>query len=258
MRIFESKKLRFAAVSILLTSLLFLLSIPPYSTQIFWVILPSLIAVVATYFVLVYPSGIEVATLLLLPLLLTFGATVNQYFFPNFHLVFKVGSWVSFFFLFYVLLLSLNIFRVERMEGESIPLEKAAKPAVFLFSFLSMFLLLTVLYRLDLGVIVNTLAVFFLGFVLSVNFFWFLTLSDLIERRFFLGAAAVGLGVAQLSIALSFFPWEAFLRGLTEGVFFYAVLGVARAYFEKHLRYRIVFEYIVLSVIVFIFVRFFS
>ncbi|OGC55642.1 hypothetical protein A2797_01080 [candidate division WWE3 bacterium RIFCSPHIGHO2_01_FULL_48_15] len=259
--IFASKRLRFFAVSAFLAGLLVLLS--SYTTdnilaQFVALFLPPIFAIFLTYLTLERPGGIEIVTLLLLPAILVAGASLNQYFFPNLHLVFKLGSWLSFFSIFYLLLLSLNIFRVERVKKESIPLEKVAKPAIFLFSFLAMFLLLTVLYKLALGVVFSTLVVFLISFVLSLNFFWFLTLSNLFERRFFLGAAVVAGGLAQVSLAFSFFPWESFLRALSEGVFFYSMLGIARAYYERHLRYRIVIEYIIVALAVFLFTRVFS
>src|SRR3989344_4903843 len=216
--IFASKRLRFFAVSAFLAGLLALLS--SYTTdnilaQFVALFLPPIFAIFLTYLTLERPGGIEIVTLLLLPAILVAGASLNQYFFPNLHLVFKLGSWLSFFSIFYLLLLSLNIFRVERVKKESIPLEKVAKPAIFLFSFLAMFLLLTVLYKLAGG-------------------------------------------VAQVSLAFSFFPWESFLRALSEGVFFYSMLGIARAYYERHLRYRIVIEYIIVALAVFLFTRVFS
>ena len=86
--------------------------------------------------------------------------------------------------------------------------------------------------------------------------FWFLNLSDLMERRFFAAAAAVGLAVVQISLAFSFFPWKAHLRGISEAVFFYAALGISRAYYEKHLKLSIAVEYILVSLAVFLFARF--
>lgn len=259
--VFKSKRLRFFLSSAVLVGLLVLTSLYQSSVQVIQILevfAPAAAAVLLTYFSLDSPGGIEVITLLLLPFVLTLGASANQYFFPNLHLAFKIGSWSSFFLIFYILLLSLNIFRVERMKEEEIPLEKVAKPAIFLFSFLAMFLLLTVVYKLALGVVFSTLIVFFFSFILSLNFFWFLTLSNLFEQRFFLGATIVAVGLAQVSLAFSFFPWESFLRALSEGVFFYALLGVARAYYEEHLRYRIVVEYIVVALAVFFFTRIFS
>lgn len=252
----KSKRIGFLFVSLFLGGLLAFLSLSPYRGEWAWIFSLPCVAVLLTYFALGKPSGIEVITLLFLPVVVAFGAAVNQYFFPNFHLIIKTGSWLAFAVVFYILLLSLNVFRVERVKGEKIPLERAARPIIFLACFLSVFLILTAFYKLGLNAAFSTLMVFLLGFVMAVIFFWFLTLSDLFEQRFFIGAAAVGLGLAQVSLAYSFFPWEAYLRGLSEGVFFYAILGVARAYYEKHLRPSIILEYILLSLAVFLLARF--
>jgi hypothetical protein len=252
-----SKRVRFIFISLILTSGLVLLSCPPYDTQVQWIFFLALLALFFTNLILGGTSGIEKFTLLLLPATLTLGAGLSQFFFPNFTTVFKVGGWVSFFLAFYITLLALNIFKVIRLRGETIPLERVARPTAFLLSFVAVFLLLTAVYKFSYGVWIEVPLVFLIGFILSLSFLWTLTLSDLFEREHLLGSLLVGLGLAQVSIALSFYPWEAFLRGLTEATFFYALLGVARAYFEKHLKYSIVFEYAVLALIVFFVARVF-
>jgi len=255
--LFANKKIRFAATSALMTAALVFLSSAPYISTINWTLLMPLLALFLTYFALGRPGGIEVITLLLLPVAVSFGAGLGQYFFPNFQAALKVFLWGSFFASFYLLLLALNVFRVERLKGDKIPLERAARPASFILSFLAAFLLFTAVYKLELGVLLTAALIFGLGFLLSLNLFWFFSLTDFFEKKQFAGALVVGLGIAQISLAFSFFPWEAHLRGLSEGVFFYAILGVARAYFEKHLKYSIVLEYILLSLAVFLLVRFF-
>jgi len=252
-----SKRFRFLAVSVLLSLGLFFISSPPYSELFGWALAFPAAALILTYFSLGRPEGIEVLTLTMMPFLVSLGASLNQYFYPNFSLPTKVVSWISFAAVFYITLLAMNVFRVSRMREEKIPLVKAARPAVFILSFLAAFLLLTALYKLALGVALTTAAVFGIGFLISLNLFWFFSTTDLFEREQFVGAAAVGLGLLQISLALSFFPAKPHLRGLSEAVFFYAILGVARAYFEKHLKYAIVLEYILLSLAVFLFVRFF-
>lgn len=252
-----SKRIRFLLVSIILTLGLVFLSSPPYSTQISWVYILALLAVFLTNFVLGGTVGIEKLTLLLLPAALTLGAGFSQFFFPNFTTLFRVGGWVSFFLAFYITLLALNIFKVVRIKGEVIPLERVARPTLFLLSFVAAFLLLTMIYKHALGVGVEIPLVFLMGFILSLPFLWALTLADLLERDHLLGAFLVGIGLAQISAALSFYPWEAFLRGLVEATFFYALLGIARAYFERHLKYSIVLEYIALTLVVFFLARIF-
>ena len=252
-----SKRVRFITVSLVLTLGLVFLSRPPYNAQIQWVYLLVFLALFFTNLVLGGTVGVERLTLLLLPAVLTLGAGFSQFFFPNFTTVFKVGGWLGFFLAVYVALLSLNIFKVIRVRGESIPLERVARPTAFLLSFVAAFLLLTTVYKLSFGVWVEAPLVFLIGFILSLSFLWALALSDFFERDHLLGSFLVGMGLAQVSIALSFYPWEAFLCGLTEATFFYALLGIARAYFERHLKYSIVLEYIAIVLVVFILARVF-
>lgn len=252
-----SKRARFISVSLLLTLGLVALSHPPYNTKIQWIFFLAFLAPFLTNLSLGGTVGIERFTLLLPPTVLTLGAGFSQFFFPNFTAIFKVGGWLSFFLAIYISLLALNIFKVIRVKKEPIPLERIARPTASLLSFVVAFLLLTVVYKLSLGVAAEVPLVFLIGFILSLSFLWTLTLSDLFERDYLLGAFLVGLGLTQVSVALSFYPWEAFLRGLTEATFFYALLGVSRAYFERHLKYSIVLEYVALTLVVFFLARIF-
>lgn len=246
-----SKRIRFIFVSAILTLGLVLLSRLSVDAQLRWVYLLPLISIFLTNYAFGGTSGIERFTLLLLPACLTLGAGFSQLFFPNVTLIFRIGGWLSLFLAVYIALLALNIFKVIRVRKEPIPLGQVARPTIFFLSFVAAFLLLTAAFKLSLGVWVELPLVFLIGFVLSLSFLWLLTLSDLFEGDHLLGAFLVGTGLAQVSAALSFYPWEAFLRGLTAATFFYALLGVARVYFEKHLKYSIVFEYIVIVLAVF-------
>src|SRR3972149_1596192 len=223
------KRVRFLLVSLGLGAALVALSSPPYGQSLGWSLLLPLLTWILSFWSFGGLGGIEVLTLPLLPTLVSLGASLNQYFFPNLSLPFKVISWIAFTASFYILLLAVNVFLVGRQRRERIPLEKAARPAVFLFAFVDSFISLTV--------------------------FWFYSLTDLLEKTQLLGAVAVGLLAVQISLAFSFFPWKAHLRGLSEGVFFYTFLGVARAYFGRHLTYAIVVEYIFLALSVFLAIR---
>jgi hypothetical protein len=247
-----SKRVRFVLASLLLTFGLAFLSFPPYNTQIYWVFLLSLLSLFVANFVIGGAVGIERFTLLVLPVSLTLGASFSQFFFPNFNSVFKAVGWVSFFLAIYATFLALNVFKVIRIKGETIPLKRAARPTVFLLSFVAAFLLLTAIHKLSLGVWLETPLVFVIGFSLSLSFLWALTASDIFVRDQMLGAFLVGVGLVQAVVAFSFHPWKAFLQGLAEATFFYALLGVSRAYLERHLKYSIVFEYIAIILVVFL------
>lgn len=245
----RNKRFRFFLVSFFLTVILALLASQESLALVFVLPVASLLLLPL---VLGRLSGVEVITFPILPILFSMGAALGQYLFPNFHPVVKAISWFAFFSGIYVLLLALNVFKVSRVRKESIPLEKAAEPVVFIFAFASAFLLLTVLYKLGLGVVWDSVLIFALVFVSAADAFWFLTTSDLIERRVFAAATLLALAVVQVSLAFSFFPWKAHLRGISEATFFYSALGVSRAYFGKHLKYAIVLEYILVSLAVFV------
>lgn len=256
MGIITNKRAKFLLASLALSGLLGFISFPLYRDNIALTLVFSFGAWFLSFLTLGRLRGVEIVTFPILPTLFALGASLNQYFFPNLHLSAKGLTWALFFFCFYTLLLALNVFKAERTKGESIPLEKAAKPVIFLATFGVSFLLLTALYKFELGVFLSMLGVFVLVFILAVNALWFLTVSDLLERRFFAAAGLVAMVAVQIALAFSFFPWKAHLRGLSEAVFFYAALGITRAYQEKHLKYSIVLEYILVSLAVFLFARF--
>ena len=251
----SSKRSRFALVSLVLTIGLFLTGQPFCKNSFLWSFILAFLAIPLVNRSLGGTFGVEKITFLTLPFSLTLGVGLSQHFFPNFILLFKIFGWVVYLFSIYATLLALNIYKVVRIKRESIPLERMARPTLLIMSFLAIFLLLTALYKLSLGIWIEALLVFVIGFSLGVSFLWTHRLSDVFEKDHLLGGLLIGLSLIQVSLALSFYPWEAYLRGLTEATFFYALLGVARAYFERHLKYAIALEYIALSLAVFLVAR---
>jgi len=252
---FLSKRLRFVLVSSVLTLGLILLSNPSIKSQ--WIYLFAFLSTVLADTVLGGAVGIECFGFLTLPLSLALGAGFSQYFFPNFTTVFRVAGWISFFLAYYATLLATNVFKVARIKGQTIPLVRAARPAFLLLNFVVVFLLLTALHKASIGVGWETLAVFLVGFFTSLSFLWCLSLTDFFLPSHLWGAFLVGIGLAQVSIAFAFYPWKSFLRSLAEAAFFYALLGVARTYFEKHLKYSIVIEYIATVLAILLLIGFF-
>ena len=248
----RSKRVRFFLISLVMSAVLALLSFPQYQNYFGLMFVLPFASLLVLPLALGRLGGVEALTFPVLPFFFSLGASLGQYLFPNFYPAIKVVSWAAFLGGFYILLLALNVFKVGRIRKEKIPLERAAKPVVFVFAFVSAFLLLTVLYKFGLGVVLSSVLIFSLIFLLTAAAFWFLTTADLLERRFFAAAALLALAVVQVSLAFSFIPWKAHLRGISEAIFFYSALGVSRAYFEKHLNYRIVLEYIFVSLAVFI------
>jgi len=248
----RSKRVRFFLISLVMSAVLALLSFPQYQNYFGLMFILPFASLLVLPLALGRLGGVEALTFPVLPFFFSLGASLGQYLFPNFYPAIKVVSWAAFMGGFYILLLALNVFKVGRIRKEKIPLERAAKPVVFVFAFVSAFLLLTALYKFGLGVVLSSGLIFSLVFILTADAFWFLTTADLLERRFFAAAALLALAVVQVSLAFSFIPWKAHLRGISEATFFYSALGVSRAYFEKHLNYRIVLEYIFVSLAVFI------
>ena len=133
-----SKRQRFILVAFLLTVLLAFISFLPNRVEIWAVLLFSLVSALGTKYLLRLDWAFPDFVYLIFPELLSLSTGFVQYLFPHTLLWFKVGFWLFFGVIFYLLFLSLNIFRVSEKRG-SIPLLRPAKTALFLIAVLIAF-----------------------------------------------------------------------------------------------------------------------
>lgn len=238
------KRLRFLLTSALLSVILGALVLGPYSFTAYHPLFFGLITLPLAYLALGRLRGIENITFLIPAFFMSLGFALAFFHFPNFERIYEISFLFVLFSSFYLFFLSANIFKVSRSLGRKIPLSKSAYPAFFLLMFLITFLNLTAIYKALVPLPLQLLLIFGYIFLTSLCFIWFLSLSDLFEKRHFIAALLVAFAVFEISFAFSFsFFREDYLRAMVISSFAYGFLGLARGYFEESLSLRPFFEY---------------
>lgn len=193
-------------------------------------------------------SGIEYVTLLTLPVMFSLGMGSIILLFPNFSGIFRTVLYGVYFLMYYLLLLSLNIFNV---AGEKpIPLLRAAYTSSFLITTFTAFPVFTLLYKGSAGILFELLTVFIFTFLLCFQSLWSAFLPKNIIGLPAKVSLIVSLTVTQTALVFSFFPMESFFRSLLLSTFFYIYLGFTHQYLKKTLAAKSVFEYGLVGLII--------
>ena len=231
-----SKRLRFTLAALFLTLFLIFASFLQGRAGVWGVLFFSLLSVLGVSYLLGY------RVYLVFPFFLSLSTGFVQCLFPHTLLWFKIAFWFFYFGVFYLLLLSLNIFAVSERRQE-IPLLRPAKTALFLVVVLIAFYGFSAILK----------GVFFFPFqiilVAAFSFILSFTLFTLFrggrpgarEASFLIAWACLG-----AFLALSFLPLKSFLRGLVLSATFYTALSLGREYFAHRLDRRLVLEYFAL------------
>ena len=236
------KKLQFLTLSLLITIALGFLNRLSPSLQPWGIIVLSIFSYLATAYLLRFDlTGIEFLTLLSLPTLFTLSVGFILYFFPNFSFTFRSIILFLYFSSFYLALLSENIFNVGREHP--IPLLKAAGTVSFLLTLFTGFLLFTAVYKAALPVFLQWLLTAALVFILAFQSLWTIILGSKVDKQVLIGSLSLALAELELTIGLSFMPFESFFRALALSTGFYVFLGTAYNYQRKTLKSRIFIEY---------------
>ena len=244
-----SKRNKFLIFSLLLTFFLTLIPLVPRSYYPFAVLGFVLVSVLFTVACLWdYLSGIEYITLLTLPTVFSLGMGSIILQFPNFSSFFKTIFYGVYFILYYILLLSLNIFNV---AGEKpIPLLRAAYTSSFLVTTFTAFPIFTLIYKWSTGIVFETLLVFVFSLLLSFQSLWsaFLPKNNAIPA--FRTSLIVSIIMVQTALVFSFYPMESFFRSLLLSTFFYIYLGFSHQYLKRTLNSKSVFEYAFVGLVI--------
>ncbi|MFW6110080.1 MAG: hypothetical protein ACOC6Q_01495 [Patescibacteria group bacterium] len=190
--------------------------------------------------------------LLLLPLLFVLSTSFVRYFYPYLSLPFRLVYVGMVTVVFYLLLLSLNIFFVVMRRGK-IPLLRPAKAGLFftvvVISFFNFNLLFKVFSVLWMQIVFCFLVSSFLGLL----FFSGMRVGEGRDFGFQYRAALVlSLQMVEICFALGFLPLEDFSRALGLAVVFYAFLGIGRDYVQHRLNKKILLEYVLITTAFFV------
>lgn len=244
-----SKRLTFILVSAFLTILLFLIGFLSREQQVLAIFILGATAFALSGFALRREFfGVEFLTLLLLPTLSAVGSGFVQYFFPNLSPFLKAAFLLAVFLVFYVILLSQNIFSVTAVRP--VPLYRAARTVSFLITLFVSFVLFTSIYKAYLEVWQQALFVVILSSILGFQALWSVDLKIGLGRKALLAGVLLGLGVGETALSLSFLPLKSFFRSVALTTAVYIGLGVGQQYFRHSLTRRTVFEYGITALIV--------
>jgi len=233
------KRQKFVFFSFVLTLALALVSFIPlgYGQFLGLIALPVL-AVLGVVFLLKLEVRLLSVLYVVTPFALSLSTGLVQYLFPHTLWWFKLIFWLSFFIIFYALLLSLNIFRVASSRQE-IPLLRPAKTTLFLIVVLISFYAFSFLFKALVTLLPQAIFVVLFSYILSfVLFSLFVGVGKRVAGSSLLAAWIC----LEVFLTLSFFPLKSFFRGLMLSTTFYMVLSLEREYFLHRLNGRLIWE----------------
>jgi hypothetical protein len=149
----------------------------------------------------------------------------------------------------YSLFLSENIFTVSSMR--TIALLSGARTVTFTLTLLSYFFLSNVIFSMHLNVFLTLAIIFIYTFPMVLQSLWIHTL----EKGIFSGISwtlFLSICLLELSIVLWFWPSTPTLIALFLTGVFYSLIGLSQMWLDKRLFKTVIYEYILVSVIVFI------
>lgn len=155
----------------------------------------------------------------------------------------------------YSLLLSINIFIVSSIR--TIALLSSARTVAFTTTLLSYFFLSNVIFSLHTNAYITLLLIFGFTFPLIMQSIWTYTL----DKHFFSKALWVfllSICLVEISSILWFFPTIPTIMALFLTGFFYIVVGLSLVWFEKRLFKGVMWEYIWVAIIIFLVFVFFT
>ena len=148
----------------------------------------------------------------------------------------------------YSLFLSENIFTVSAIR--TIALLSSARTVSFVITILSYFFLANVVFSLHLNIFYLLPLLFLFTFPLIIHSVWTYSLEINI-RESFLWAGVLSVALLEVGLALWFWPSRPTVLALFMTGFFYSVIGLSQAWFDKRLFRNVIFEYIWVALIVF-------
>lgn len=148
----------------------------------------------------------------------------------------------------YSLFLSENIFIVSAIR--TIALLSSARTVSFVITILSYFFLVNVLFSLHLNIFYLLPALFLFSFPLLLHCIWTYSL-EIKLRQAFSWAGFLTVCILEVGLCLWFWPSRPTVIALFLTGFFYSIIGLTQAWFDKRLFRNVIFEYIWVATIVF-------
>lgn len=157
---------------------------------------------------------------------------------------------------FYLLLLAQNVFNVASIR--TIPLYRVASTASFLFTLLSAFFILHVIYALKMLFVWNGIGVGLVSFPLILQSLWSIEMEDRLSSSVVVQSAILSLIMGEFALVLSFWPLSNIIWSLALSSTMYTLLGLTTQFLRGKGQKRVVWEYLGVGVIVFLVTYFFT
>lgn len=186
-------------------------------------------------------SKVKALTLLILPTFFTLGVA-SFYFILPIRWLTRLPVALTFGLLFYLLLLSQNVFNVAAQR--TIPLYRAAQTAVMLFTIITSFFVFAVLHAFNLLFFWNALGVAMLSFPLILQLLWSVEMEDYLNPSLVVQSLILSLVMGELALAFSFWPMGHLMWGITLSSALYILLGLVTQNLRKRLNRRVAWEYV--------------
>lgn len=203
--------------------------VPIYLTYRFIAALTILAFILSVWALWEGLNSLKAIILMILPVFFTLAASSYYLAITSYYLLLPV-RWltripVAFLFglIFYILLLSQNVFNVASIR--TIPLYRAASTAVFVLTIITAFMLYNVLFSLNLNFFWNGLLVFLISYPLILQIIWSLEMEGL-NSFILICSFVLALVMGELVIALSFWPIAKIMLSLILATALYVVLGI--------------------------------
>jgi hypothetical protein len=222
----------------------------------FWFILISALVFLVTCLFITF-SLKTIIKIAAVPVVYVTASFLVLNFFPNLNTLFKLAYVFFSTFLYYYLLLSINVFLVVHEKGSVIPLVRPAKTAFLLIEVVTLFLFFTAVYKIllvdpftEITFVFQTLIIGVVSFLFAEQYWWSQDLEN--EITSFVGNESIVIAFLciMFSISLSFYDSEAFFRSLALTTCFYISINFFQSVVTHRFKSNQFIEYFLISIIV--------
>lgn len=178
--------------------------------------------------------------LMILPMAFTLSVASYYFLLPtDWYIRFPVA--ILFGLIWYTLLLSQNVFNISAIR--TIPLYRVASTVVFVLTIATASLLFNVIFSLHMLFIWNAMVVFMLCFPLILQLLWSIEM-EAVDSVLVVTSILMGLVVAEVALALSFWPVSNAMASVMLTAILYLVSGVSMDNLRGRLSREVVWGYL--------------
>jgi len=191
----------------------------------------------------------------ILPVFFTAGIGMFYFLLPSTFLAI-IPVLIIYFLGMYAIFLTENIFSVSALR--TINLFRSASAVGFLLTLFTSFFLNNTIISLKLFFWQNFLAVFLLSFPLCLNSLWSVNLEEKLSWDLFISSLTIAIFLGELAAIISFWPVTVTVGSIFLTGCLYVLLGLAQIYRSGRLFKKTVFEYLMVGLIVFLIMFFYT